>query len=179
MEVPSSSDTAPANVGSNDTVRSLDASIKTVWRIKGAFFGVVFFLPAFFYDLTHLFSPESWLPFGLLSGTVLGLVTVYALVWPWLRYRAWGFALWPEELYREYGVLVHVRTIVPLRRVQHVDVSQDLLEREFGLGRLVVHTAGSRSSDVVVPGLPLPEAERIRDEVKRFILEDPLLEDPV
>jgi hypothetical protein len=31
----------------------------------------------------------------------------------------------------------------------------------------------------VVPGLPLSEAERIRDEVKRFILEDPLTEDPV
>jgi hypothetical protein len=32
---------------------------------------------------------------------------------------------------------------------------------------------------VVIPGLRLEEAERIRDEVKQFILEDPLMEDPV
>ncbi|PSQ68051.1 MAG: hypothetical protein BRD35_06200 [Bacteroidetes bacterium QH_7_62_13] len=160
-------------------MHSLDASVRNIWRIKGAGLTLLLLLPSLFYDLTHLFDPGSWLPFGVLSGTVLVLGLIYCLAWPRLRYRAWGFALRPEELYTEHGVLNHIRTVVPLRRIQHVDVSQDLIEREFALGRLVVHTAGSRSSDVVVPGLPLGEAERIRDEVKRFILEDPLTEDPV
>lgn len=172
-------DSAPAAVVPDDTVQSLDPSIRSIWRIKIAGLALAVLLPALFYDLTHLFSPDSWLPFGVLSGTVLGLGLVHFLVWPYLRYRAWGFALHPEELYMEHGVLNHVRTVVPLRRIQHVDVSQDLIEREYALGRLVVHTAGSRSSDVVIPGLPLPEAERIRDAIKRFILEDPLTEDPV
>ncbi len=163
----------------DDRIRSLDASIQAVWRIKLAGLSLFLLLPVLFYDLTFLFSPDPWLPFGVLSGTGLVVGTAFTLLWPRLRYRSWGFALWPEELYREHGVITHVRTVVPLRRIQHVDVSQDLLEREFALGRLVVHTAGSRSSDVVIPGLPLPEAERIRDEIKRFILEDPLLEDPV
>lgn len=175
----SSSDSVLSEVVPDDTVRTLDDSIRTIWRIKLGGLTLVVFLLAFFYDLTHLFSPDPWLPFGTLSGTVLGLGLVYCLFWPRLRYRAWGFALRPEELYMEHGVLNHVRTVVPLRRIQHVDVSQDLIEREFALGRLVVHTAGSRSSDVVIPGLPLAEAERIRDDVKRFILEDPLTEDPV
>ncbi len=175
----SASDSPVSAIVAEDTVHSLDASIRAIWTIKLAGLTVILFLPALFYDLTHLFDAGSWLPFGVLSGTVLGLGLLGGLVWPHLRYRAWGFALRPEELYTEHGVLNHVRTVVPLRRIQHVDVSQDLIEREFDLGRLVVHTAGSRSSDVVVPGLPLTEAERIRDEVKRFILEDPLTEDPV
>lgn len=168
-----------SDVTSGEEIRSLDASIRTIWRIKGAGLSLFLFLPVFFYDLTHLFSPGSWLPFGILSGTMLVLAVVYCLAWPRFRYRAWGVALRPEELYLEHGVLNHVRTVVPLRRIQHVDVSQDLIEREFSLGRLIVHTAGSRSSDVVIPGLPLSEAEHIRDEIKRFILEDPLIEDPV
>lgn len=175
----SDADATPLAVVSDDTVHSLDPSIRSIWRIKFAGLLLATFLPALFYDLTHLFSPNSWLPFGVLSGTVLGLGLLHGVVWPYLRYRAWGFALRPEELYMEHGVLNHVRTVVPLRRIQHVDVSQDLIEREYALGRLVVHTAGSRSSDVVIPGLPLPEAERIRDAIKRFILEDPLTEDPV
>jgi len=166
-------------VAAGDAIRSLDPAIRTIWTIKMAAFSVVLLLPALFYDLTHLFSPGSWLPFGVLTGTVLVGAVLYCVAWPRLRYQAWGFALRPEELYMEHGVLQHVRTIVPLRRIQHVDVSQDLIEREYALGRLVVHTAGSRSSDVVIPGLPLSEAEAIRDKIKRFILEDPLIEEPV
>lgn len=173
------SDATLSTVVPDDTVRSLDPSVQSIWRIKLAGLILALFLPALFYDLTHLFSPDAWMPFGAVSGPVLGFGGVYCLAWPYLRYRAWGFALRSEELYMEHGVLNHVRTVVPLRRIQHVDVSQDLIEREYSLGRLVVHTAGSRSSDVVIPGLPLPEAERIRDAIKRFILEDPLTEDPV
>ena len=177
MDAPA--DANVADVAAGDAIRSLDPSIRTIWMIKMAAFSVFLFLPALFYDLTHLFSPGSWLPFGALSGTVLVGGILYSVAWPRLRYRAWGFVLRPEELYMEHGVLRHVRTIVPLRRIQHIDVSQDLVEREFALGRLVVHTAGSRSSDVVVPGLPLSEAKAIRDKIKRFILEDPLTEEPV
>lgn len=179
MEVDSSADLPPAASVTGGATRSLDEDIQTVWRIKLAGLVLFFFLPVLFYDLTSLFSPDPWLPFGVPSGAMLVGGILFTLFWPRLRYRAWRFALWPEELYREHGVITNVRTVVPLRRIQHVDVSQDLLEREFALGRLVVHTAGSRSSDVVIPGLPLAEAERIRDEIKRFILEDPLLEDPV
>lgn len=164
---------------STDDVRSLDTSIQTVWRIK--LIGVVALavLAALFYDLSHWFSPEAPLPFGVLSGGVALVGGGLCWLWPQWKYAAWGMALRAEELYLEHGVLNHIRTVVPLRRIQHLDVSQDLLEREFALGRLVVHTAGSRSSDVVIPGLPLETAESIRDEVKRFILEDPLMEDPV
>jgi len=63
---------------------------------------------------------------------------------------------------------------VPLRRIQHLDVSQDVLEREFDLGKLIVHTAGTRSADVVVPGLAYAEAEQFRDDLRNYITEDAL-----
>lgn len=160
--------------------QTLHPSIRTIWTIKLIGLSVLLVLAAFLYDLTHFFgSGEPWLPSGTTTLLVVVLSGSYSLIWPRLRYRYWSFELRPEELYLQRGVLNRVRTVVPLRRIQHLDVSQDLLEREFGLGRLIVHTAGSRSSDVVIPGLELDEAERIRDEVKRYILDDPLMEDPV
>lgn len=159
---------------------ALDPAIRTIWTIKLAALSVLIAFGVFFYDLTRLLGgTNSFLPTGLLTVLVTILGVLYSVFWPRLRYRYWSYALRPEELFLERGVLNRVRTIVPLRRIQHLDVSQDLLEREFSLGRLIVHTAGSRSSDVVIPGLRLDTAERMRDEVKRHILNDPLMEDPV
>jgi len=159
-------------------VHALEPSIQTIWSIKRAAFVAFVSFGVLFYDIATFLGPDS-LPFGLITGTVVVLGVLYAFFWPRLLYNSWGVSIRSEEIYIEHGVLNHIRTIVPLRRIQHLDVSQDLLEREFSLGRLVVHTAGSRSSDVVIPGLNLKDAERIRDQVKQYILEDPLMEDPV
>lgn len=172
--------TAPPPDATSTEPRSLDPAIRTIWTIKLAGISALVLFGVFFYDLTHLLGgTQGILPAGWLTVIVLVLSILYSTLWPRLRYRYWSFELRPEELFLEHGVLNHVRTIVPLRRIQHLDVSQDILEREFSLGRLIVHTAGSRSSDVVIPGLRLDVAERMRDEVKQYILNDPLMEDPV
>lgn len=151
----------------------LAPAIRTVWRIKLALMWALLLLGALVYDVVSLFGAgEALLAPGVATALVVVAGGATCGVVPALRYRAWRYALLTHELYLERGVVNRVRTIVPLRRVQHLDVSQDLVEREFGLARLVVHTAGTRSSDVVLPGLPLAEAEALRDQVKRYILED-------
>lgn len=138
-----------------------------LWTLAGL-------LLALFYELTHLFEPERGTPPGF--WVLLVLLVGGGLSWwlPALRYRYWRYALKPEELVLERGVLVRVRTIVPLRRVQHLDIAQDLIEREFGLARVVLHTAGTRHGAVVLPGLRLEQAEALRDEIKRYLLEETL-----
>ena len=155
-----------------DALRPLAPAIRTIWTIK---LTALLMLPAFglfFYELTRWLGDGGAWPLGMLTGAAVLFALAVGFGLPRLRYRFWRFALRPEELYLERGVFNRVRTIVPLRRIQHLDVSQDLVEREFDLGRLVVHTAGGRSSDVVLPGLPFAEAERLRDDVKRYVLED-------
>lgn len=173
---------APSSSGArgllpSSTLTALDADIQSVWRIKVAMLHTAVFLTALFFGVTQWFSGANGLVIlGVLTG-LLVLMVLYITVWPGWRYRAWGYAVHEDEIVLEYGVITHVRTVVPLRRIQHLDVSQDLFEREFDLGRLIIHTAGTRSSDVVIPGLPLPTAEQIRDDVKQYILDDPLTED--
>lgn len=155
-----------------DELRPLEPAVRTVWRLKaGLFWGFVFIMTAVG-EMISLLAGSSLLPFGLPMALVLAVGAGWTILQPTLRYRFWRFDLRPDELYLERGILNRVRTIVPLRRIQHLDVSQDVLEREFDLGKLIVHTAGARSSEVVLPGLNYDEAQHLRDTLKKYILED-------
>lgn len=159
-------------------MRTLDPAIRTVWTLKLALAWGLLLIGALVFDTFQLFDLDPLLPAGLASALIAVAGSTATYLVPRLRFRHWRFELLPDELHLERGILNRVRTIVPLRRIQHLDVSQDVLEREFDLGKLIVHTAGTRSSDVVLPGLRLEEAEALRDRIKRYILED-ALEDQV
>ena len=104
---------------------------------------------------------------------------VLALLLPiWLGLNvalAWMFHRWPEIEHRHTfyrvdedgieirrGVYWRVVINVPRSRVQHTDVSQGPLERRFGLGTLVVYTAGTDHARVDLSGLDHATALRIR-----------------
>lgn len=147
----------------------LDPAVKSVWMIKSALVWGILLLGSGTMDLARLLVGEGWFPAGVLTGTILLVGTLWTVLIPRLRYRFWRYELRTEELELIRGIWRRVITIVPLKRIQHLDVSQDIIERNFELGRLVVHTAGTRSSDVIVPGLQYTEATRLRDEVRQFI----------
>ena len=158
--------------GATGALKPLHPSARKAWTIKLMLLGAFAIVAALVYDVTNIFSDDRSLPLGLVTAATVVLTVASALVFPRLWYRFWRYALRDEVLFLERGIFNRVRTVVPLRRIQHLDVSQDLIEREFDLGKLIVHTAGTRSSDVVLPGLAFEEAERLRDELKTFILED-------
>jgi membrane protein YdbS with pleckstrin-like domain len=60
------------------------------------------------------------------------------------------------------GVYWRTITTVPRSRIQHTDVSQGPLERRYGLGTLVVYTAGTHHSQVSLSGLEFTVAQAIR-----------------
>jgi uncharacterized protein len=78
--------------------------------------------------------------------------------------RSWGYAERPDDLLIRHGLLVRRLSIVPYARMQFVDVSAGPLERLFGLATVELHTAAA-ASDARIPGLPGPEAARLRDRL--------------
>ena len=111
-------------------------------------------------------------PGGALAavGWVLALTGI--VVTPQRQWVRWGYALDGEALRVVRGFLFFTDTVVPLVRVQHIDVGQGPIERLFGIGHLIVHTAGTHNSIVVLPGLAPADAEAMRDAIRRRIVTD-------
>ncbi len=106
-------------------------------------------------------------------------ILLLALVWPaaaaglaWLAH-GWPVVVHRYARYRVDGQGIEIRQgvawrriiNVPRSRVQHTDVSQGPIERSFGLGTLVIFTAGTEHARVQLHGLDHRVALGIRDHL--------------
>lgn len=104
--------------------------------------------------------------FALLLGVWLALVLLglwHAVSWPKRTYRHTSYLVDDQGIEIRRGVFWRVMINVPRSRVQHIDVSQGPIERRYGLGTLVIYTAGTDHSKVELEGLEHGRARRIRD----------------
>jgi uncharacterized protein len=136
-----------------------------VRRIHSAVFFTVI-LSASFVGLIVLWIASGVLAAGLLLlplwAVVMALLAWQLYRWPPISYRHTSYCLDGEGFEIARGVYWRTITNVPRSRVQHTDVSQGPLERRFGLGTLVVYTAGTQHSQVTLPGLDFAVARQIR-----------------
>ncbi len=87
---------------------------------------------------------------------------VAVAVVPPIRRRIWWFAIGDEQVDLHHGLLAITRTVVPMVRVQHVDLHRGPLADRFGLAEIELHTA---AGSLTIPALDLEQAERIRRRV--------------
>ena len=91
------------------------------------------------------------------------LLSWHAYRWPPRAHAHTFYRIDDRGLEIRRGVYWRVVVNVPRSRVQHIDVSQGPLERRYGLGTLVIYTAGTDYAKVQLEGLEHGRALRIRD----------------
>jgi membrane protein YdbS with pleckstrin-like domain len=94
-----------------------------------------------------------------------GLFTWHGQRWQEIDYRHTSYRVDDRGLEIRRGVFWREVVTVPRSRVQHTDVSQGPLERKYGLGTLVVYTAGTDHAKVSLPGLAHEVAMAIREQL--------------
>jgi uncharacterized protein len=99
---------------------------------------------------------------------LLALVACTAIV-PELRWRRWRWDVRPEEIDVRHGTLVVRRTLIPMRRVQHVDTTRDIVEQWLGLASVEVHTAAGGHK---IPLLTFADAGVVRDRIAELASTD-------
>lgn len=101
---------------------------------------------------------------GWMLGVGMGALFVILLALTPRRVRAIGYLLRDDDLLFRRGIMFQRFVAVPYGRMQLVDISRGPVARAFGLAELKFVTAAA-SSGVLIPGLPLAEAESLRDHL--------------
>ncbi len=120
---------------------------------------------------TLVLTAVASIPFWL-SG-VVGLLAIPAVIFvigmiiagftP-RRVRAIGYQLRADDFLVRRGIMFQRFAAVPYGRMQLVDINRGPLDRALGLAELKLVTAAS-ASNVAVPGLPMADAEELRDRL--------------
>jgi uncharacterized protein len=91
--------------------------------------------------------------------------TIVAIgVRPWVRHRVHRWEVTDDAVYTVTGWLTRTWTLVPISRIQTVDVTRGLLQQAFGLASVAVLTASSQGT-VRVPHLETDVAQRVADDL--------------
>ncbi len=156
--------------------RKLDPRAIALGRIGGAIGAAVLAAVSFVALIVILVAirPPAAIAL-LLVGTWAVLVAAagtFALAWPPLVWKHASYRVGPFGIEIRRGVVIREVVTVPRSRVQHTDVSQGPIERQFGLATLTLHTAGTHHAAVPLEGLAHETALRIRDHFVAASLDD-------
>ncbi|MGI0154269.1 PH domain-containing protein [Pseudidiomarina sp. WS423] len=112
------------------------------------------FLPA----LAVIFVTDSaWVPYAL-GGSYLVYIFISAL----LNHRFFLFALSNDAVHLRTGVLGKKSLTLKYERIQQAELEQTWYFRPFNLTILKVDSAGSAGKEVEIPGLPMQQAQQLR-----------------
>jgi len=91
-------------------------------------------------------------------------VLVSVAVRPWLKHRVYRWEVTGDAVYTRTGWLSQTWTLVPVSRIQTVDVTRGLLQQLFGLATVAVFTASSQGT-VRIWHLEHGVAQRVADDL--------------
>ena len=147
----------------------VEPAYKNVLRVRLAVFWAALWAAGTVFDQVVLRETDFD---GLLMIGIPVLAAGAIIAAPQRIYARLSYRLTERLLQVVRGWLFHVDTVVPLVRVQHIDVTRGPLEKMFGVATLVVHTAGTHNSIVTLPGLAPERAAAIRDIIREHVRTD-------
>lgn len=145
----------------------LHPSALKAFRVRGLIGFSIFMLVAIGLGVTKIV--ESRFPlWPSLSGFGLSIIVliVFVIVMPRLRMKYWAYEIKDHEIDIQHGIIVIKRILIPMNRVQHVDLSYGPILKKFKLASIMITTAGSNHE---IPALDYDTARKVHQAISILV----------
>ncbi|WP_017672729.1 PH domain-containing protein [Blastomonas sp. AAP53] len=162
------SDHAIAPFATADEVRAVLDETRITWETDHAAMRSVD--PAMWWVPVVLALPVPMIAIGISATLASPLIALAYIVLPlvpalsWMHWRAHRYALLDGQLYVRDGFWAQRLTLLPVRRVQSVDIRQTAVSRFIGLAQIAIGVAG-RPSAVTIQAIPIEDAIQLRAQL--------------
>lgn len=147
------------------THQYLSAEAINAWRISGFMGSLFYWIIPIGYGIVAIGSSLPGWPVWVLAALFM-VFTISEASWlPWLRWKRWRYRVDQHEIDLQQGIFVVTRTLIPVKRVQHVDTRQGPIYRSFELASVTITTAGDTHE---IPALSEPVADELRRTISEY-----------
>ncbi|MEO4054917.1 PH domain-containing protein [Solibacillus sp. CAU 1738] len=138
---------------------------KTVWRLYGIietiiaiiFAGIISFL-------TFKFNFPPFVYYIATAVVVLvGILTIW--LFPNIRWKIWRYEVREQEIEIQSGLFIVKRTLIPMVRVQHVDMGQGPILKKYDLANISISSAATTH---IIPMLVTADADALRAKISEL-----------
>ena len=149
----------------HEPTQRIDSKAIHVWWISGGFGSLFYWLIPIIYPLFNFDFPyHNWVWYGLWGLVIINTILQFTVI-PYVRWKKWRYSIDEKEIQLKRGLIVTVNTLVPVKRIQHVDTRQGPLENIFDMSSVSISTAATTH---IIPLLNENTAEDLRDRISKY-----------
>lgn len=143
----------------------IDPKAITAWRINDGFSSLTYWIIPLIYSGIAWDSDWVFWPVYPLTALVIINTSLQFTIIPLIQWQRWRYQIDDNEIDLKRGFFIVRRTLIPVKRVQHVDTSQGPVYRKLKLAKVSIFTAGSIHE---IPALSEKTADEARNLISKF-----------
>ncbi|MFT8319523.1 MAG: PH domain-containing protein [Bacillus sp. (in: firmicutes)] len=139
-----------------------------VWRITEVITNlVVLMILGVLYYLDYYFAWKNWIGWIIIA---LVIFTILSAIWeillePILKQKYWRYDISEEFVQLKSGAWNEKHQLIPMTKVQSVELNQGPFLRKYHLYTIKITTMGSSHE---IPAIPKDEAYQLKDQIAHF-----------
>ncbi|MDZ7690213.1 MAG: PH domain-containing protein [Balneolaceae bacterium] len=137
------------------------------WRTTGLIWSIIlWFITGFMAFLAFSDAEFPWWIVALTGIFALGVTIFSTTIFPSIRWKRWRYQVDEQEIDLRRGIFIVKRTLIPVKRVQHVDTRQGPILRNYDLSSVAITTAATTHE---IPALDDETADQVRNQISNYV----------
>lgn len=115
----------------------------------------------------RIFFAQKIAKYSLLVDIVLGIIlfilVLSTLLEPIIQHKRWKYIVMEDRIEFVHGIYFLTTTIIPMVRIQHINIEEGPIDRIYKIAKIKINTAGGSHN---IEGIPKEKALEISNYIK-------------